>query len=210
MAPTTRPTVNFAAGPSALPTAVLEQVQAELLNYGNTGVSVMELSHRSAEFEAILEYALRFGGARPGLRPRLTHRPVVVRGERTVQAGHFRAADAAGHSGQLQGPVHAGRRHAAVCGRAAEPAGRPRRCVRMLRRFAWWTRAHARADANPGANLGHRPSKLTQRRPTTSSRARGPRRRWRRRASTRPTSAWPRPARGPTATRRCRRWRSGS
>jgi len=63
MAPTTRSTVNFAAGPSALPTAVLEQVQAELLNYGNTGVSVMELSHRSAEFEAILEYALLRGGA---------------------------------------------------------------------------------------------------------------------------------------------------
>lgn len=38
---------NFAPGPSMLPLPVLEQVQRELLCYGNTGMSVMEMSHRS-------------------------------------------------------------------------------------------------------------------------------------------------------------------
>lgn len=44
---------NFNAGPAALPLAVLERMQAELLDYRGTGMSVMELSHRSAEYEAI-------------------------------------------------------------------------------------------------------------------------------------------------------------
>lgn len=48
---------NFNAGPAALPVTVLEQVQAELLNYGGTGMSVMEMSHRSKAFEAILHAA---------------------------------------------------------------------------------------------------------------------------------------------------------
>ena len=38
---------NFAPGPSTLPLEVLEQVQSELLCYGSTGMSVMEMSHRS-------------------------------------------------------------------------------------------------------------------------------------------------------------------
>ena len=38
---------NFAPGPSMLPLEVLEQVQSELLCYGSTGMSVMEMSHRS-------------------------------------------------------------------------------------------------------------------------------------------------------------------
>ena len=48
---------NFSAGPAALPTPVLEQAQAELLDYQGTGMSVMEMSHRSAEFIAIAEQA---------------------------------------------------------------------------------------------------------------------------------------------------------
>lgn len=44
---------NFNAGPAALPLSVLEQIREELLDYGGTGMSVMEMSHRSAEFEAI-------------------------------------------------------------------------------------------------------------------------------------------------------------
>ena len=44
---------NFNAGPAALPLPVLEQVQAELLDLNRTGMSVMEWSHRSNEFEAI-------------------------------------------------------------------------------------------------------------------------------------------------------------
>lgn len=43
---------NFSAGPAKLPADVLKQVQAELLNWQNTGASVMELSHRGKEFDA--------------------------------------------------------------------------------------------------------------------------------------------------------------
>jgi len=48
---------NFNPGPSTLPLPVLQQAQAELLNYKGTGMSVMELSHRSKEFEAIVHSA---------------------------------------------------------------------------------------------------------------------------------------------------------
>lgn len=41
---------NFSAGPSMLPTEVLQQVQEELLNYKGTGSSIMELSHRGPEY----------------------------------------------------------------------------------------------------------------------------------------------------------------
>lgn len=44
---------NFNAGPAMLPPAVLEQVQAELRDYQGRGMSIMEMSHRSKEFEAI-------------------------------------------------------------------------------------------------------------------------------------------------------------
>jgi phosphoserine aminotransferase len=48
---------NFNAGPAALPLPVLEQVQRELLELPRGGMSVMELSHRSKEFEAIRDRA---------------------------------------------------------------------------------------------------------------------------------------------------------
>ena len=48
---------NFNAGPAVLPLPVLEQAQADLLNYGGTGMSVMEISHRSKAFEDILHHA---------------------------------------------------------------------------------------------------------------------------------------------------------
>src|SRR6266536_6044706 len=48
---------NFGAGPAVLPEVVLEQVQAELLSYAGGGMSVMELSHRSAAFEGIIQRA---------------------------------------------------------------------------------------------------------------------------------------------------------
>jgi phosphoserine aminotransferase len=41
---------NFSAGPAALPETVLEQAQAELLDWRNSGMSVMEVSHRGADF----------------------------------------------------------------------------------------------------------------------------------------------------------------
>ncbi len=48
---------NFCAGPAALPEAVLQQAQAELLDYHGKGLSVMEMSHRSADYVAIAEQA---------------------------------------------------------------------------------------------------------------------------------------------------------
>ncbi|MBO4769212.1 MAG: 3-phosphoserine/phosphohydroxythreonine transaminase [Clostridia bacterium] len=45
---------NFSAGPSMLPLPVLEKAQAELTSYGDTGMSVMEMSHRTPEYEAII------------------------------------------------------------------------------------------------------------------------------------------------------------
>ncbi|WP_099221714.1 3-phosphoserine/phosphohydroxythreonine transaminase [Listeria costaricensis] len=48
---------NFSAGPAVLPVPVLEQVQKELISYKGSGMSVMELSHRSALFEEIISEA---------------------------------------------------------------------------------------------------------------------------------------------------------
>lgn len=48
---------NFSAGPSMLPLPVLEKAQKELLNYGGTGTSVMEMSHRSKAFDDIIKDA---------------------------------------------------------------------------------------------------------------------------------------------------------
>lgn len=48
---------NFFAGPAALPTEVLKEAQAELLNFANTGVSVMEISHRDKNFEKVMKEA---------------------------------------------------------------------------------------------------------------------------------------------------------
>jgi phosphoserine aminotransferase len=44
---------NFNAGPAMLPPPVLEQVRAELLDYQGRGMSIMEMSHRSKEYEAV-------------------------------------------------------------------------------------------------------------------------------------------------------------
>ena len=45
--------VNFNAGPAALPLDVLKIVQAELLEYQTSGMSILESSHRAKEFEAV-------------------------------------------------------------------------------------------------------------------------------------------------------------
>jgi phosphoserine aminotransferase len=49
---------NFSAGPAVLPIAVLEEAQRDLLSLPGVGMSVMEISHRSKEFEAILGKAV--------------------------------------------------------------------------------------------------------------------------------------------------------
>jgi len=52
-AQTTKRVFNFNAGPGALPLPVLERVREELLDWRGSGMSVMEMSHRSPEFESI-------------------------------------------------------------------------------------------------------------------------------------------------------------
>ena len=48
---------NFNAGPSALPLEVLQKAQAELVDFKGSGMSIMELSHRSKEYDAVHEEA---------------------------------------------------------------------------------------------------------------------------------------------------------
>lgn len=46
---------NFSAGPSCLPLEALEKAQKELISYGSSGMSVMEMSHRSSDFQNIID-----------------------------------------------------------------------------------------------------------------------------------------------------------
>jgi phosphoserine aminotransferase len=49
---------NFSAGPACLPTEVLEEAQATLLDYQGAGASIMEMSHRGKEYSAVHEEAI--------------------------------------------------------------------------------------------------------------------------------------------------------
>ena len=55
MTTTTARIFNFSAGPAVLPLEVLEQVQRDLLSLPGVGMSVLEISHRSAAFDEIIE-----------------------------------------------------------------------------------------------------------------------------------------------------------
>ena len=48
---------NFSAGPATMPVSVLEEIRDEMLNYRGSGMSVMEMSHRSKAFQAIYDNA---------------------------------------------------------------------------------------------------------------------------------------------------------
>ena len=48
---------NFSAGPAVLPEEVLREAAAEMLDYQGTGMSVMEMSHRSSTYQAIIDAA---------------------------------------------------------------------------------------------------------------------------------------------------------
>ncbi|MCB0293900.1 MAG: aminotransferase class V-fold PLP-dependent enzyme, partial [Calditrichaeota bacterium] len=45
---------NFSAGPATMPVTVLETIQREMLDYKGEGMSIMEMSHRSKTFDAIV------------------------------------------------------------------------------------------------------------------------------------------------------------
>ena len=48
---------NFSAGPAVLPEEVLKEAAAEMLDYRGTGMSVMEMSHRSKTYQNIIDTA---------------------------------------------------------------------------------------------------------------------------------------------------------
>ena len=50
-------TFNFSAGPAMMPESVLEEIASEVMNYRGSGMSVMEMSHRSKVFESIRDQA---------------------------------------------------------------------------------------------------------------------------------------------------------
>ncbi len=50
--------VNFCAGPCTLPLTVLEEAQAEFVDYAGSGMSLIEMSHRSPEYDAVHDQAL--------------------------------------------------------------------------------------------------------------------------------------------------------
>src|SRR6059058_4030483 len=55
--PTVHRIHNFAAGPAVLPVSVLEEIQRDLIALPGVGMSILEISHRSKTFEAILAQA---------------------------------------------------------------------------------------------------------------------------------------------------------
>ena len=48
---------NFSAGPAVLPEVVLKEAAAELMDHRGTGMTVMEMSHRSSTYQAIIDEA---------------------------------------------------------------------------------------------------------------------------------------------------------
>lgn len=74
---------NFSAGPSVLPEQVLKKAAGEILNYHGSGMSVMEMSHRTPVFQEI------FDSAKNGLREALsvpdTHEILLLQGGATLQ-----------------------------------------------------------------------------------------------------------------------------
>ena len=74
---------NFAPGPSTMPQSVLEKAAGELLNYRGTGMSVMEMSHRSAAFQEIFDTAK--ASLKELLRVPDSHEILLLQGGATLQ-----------------------------------------------------------------------------------------------------------------------------
>ncbi|MGO8995984.1 MAG: 3-phosphoserine/phosphohydroxythreonine transaminase [Polyangiaceae bacterium] len=75
--------MNFSAGPATLPLPALERAQRELLDFAGTGMSVMEQSHRSKEYEAAHDEALAL--LREVLRVPATHEVIFLQGGASQQ-----------------------------------------------------------------------------------------------------------------------------
>ena len=74
---------NFSAGPAILPPEVLKKAQDELLSLGGTGMSVMEISHRSKHFAPILQAAEN--GIRELLKVPENYRVLFLQGGASLQ-----------------------------------------------------------------------------------------------------------------------------
>ena len=74
---------NFNAGPAALPLAVLEEVQAEFLDYHGSGMSICEVSHRSKWFDDVINDAVARARRLLGLDDR--YRVLFVQGGASMQ-----------------------------------------------------------------------------------------------------------------------------
>ena len=74
---------NFSAGPAVLPLEVLEQARDEMLSLGGSGMSVMEISHRSKHFAPILEGAT--GGIRELLKIPENYKILFLQGGASLQ-----------------------------------------------------------------------------------------------------------------------------
>ena len=76
---------NFAAGPCTLPLPSLEKAASEFLDYGNSGMSLIEMSHRGKQYDAIHNEALRLLRELFGVPD--THEILFLQGGATLQFG---------------------------------------------------------------------------------------------------------------------------
>ena len=75
--------LNFSAGPAALPLPALERAQHDLLDYGGTGMSLMEQSHRGRVYEAVHDEAIQLLRSLTGLPD--THEVLFLTGGASQQ-----------------------------------------------------------------------------------------------------------------------------
>lgn len=80
---------NFCAGPAALPLPVLEKAREEMLDYAGTGMSIMEMSHRSKAFDAVIKSAE--ANVRKILGVPDTHAVLFLQGGASLQFGMLAA-----------------------------------------------------------------------------------------------------------------------
>ena len=88
---------NFSAGPAVLPEEVLKEAAEEMLDYRGTGMSVMEMSHRSKPFEEIIQTAEK--DLRDPLRNEMGRRETagIDPRPRNESAARFRSGDPGHH-----------------------------------------------------------------------------------------------------------------
>ncbi len=75
---------NFSAGPGILPREVIEQASVAVQNYNNTGLSILEISHRSKEFVAVMEQARQLALELTGLEGK-GYRALFMHGGASLQ-----------------------------------------------------------------------------------------------------------------------------